>query len=454
MKRSKQIILELLIVTAVYLMVNLLTARYQKIITYNEGAGWDGKEYLTVARQLARSQTPAARSPFVQRLGTPFVVSRLFPADLLYGFFLLNRVAGALLVLLMLLWLHLYLRNWRVRLLLMVLFITQWHNWIRFVYFYPVHVDPWAQVFILVGLILLHFRKRMSLNQQVVSLSLVTAVGVFFRETVLIIPFVFFALHFPWKQVGEFFPELRDDIRRLKPLPDIFRNIFKRLIRWFKAVEYKVSIPLFVGLLGMILCKLIVRPTTDSSFFNAAAFWFYSKSPIIYLHAGFIAFGPLVALFIYRWRKSFQFLKEENFQLIFFLIVLVLAYLGGEDMYRFFYWSAPVTLLILGKLLEKDQLLRALLFRSPLFIAILALLQAVSQRLIWTVPDYPPNSEKFLPVFLTILSSKGNFLNLHFMISEPKYALLSFYQYVLITCLLLIWLYREERLTVTENGKK
>jgi len=454
MKKSKQIVLEFLIVIAVYLIVNLLNARYQSIITYNQGTGWDGQDYFTVAQQLAHSQTPAARSPFVQRLGTPFVVSQLFPDDILHGFFLVNRVAGALLTLLMLFWLHLYLRNWKVRVLLMILFITQWHNWIRFIYFYPVHVDPWAQVFILTGLIVLHYRNRMPLNLQVALLSLLTAVGVFFRETVLIISFVFYALHFPWKQVLNFTAELRDDFSRLKPVPVIVKNIFNRALAWFKSVNFRIYIPLLVGLIGILVCKSIVQPTRHSSFFNAALFWIYSKSLMVYLHSCFIAFGPLVVLFIFRWKKSVQFLKEENSHLIFLLTILVLTYVGGEDMYRFFYWSVPVTLVVLGKLLEKDRQLLSLLTRSPLLIATFVLLQAISQRFFWTVPDYPPDSEKFFPVFLTILSSKGNFLNLHFMMTEPKYALLSFYQYVLVICLLLIWLYREKRQTVLENGKK
>lgn len=454
MKKSKQIVPELLIVIIVYLAVNLLTARYQKVITYNEGAGWDGKEYVTVARQFARSQTPAARTPFVHRLGTPFVVSRLFPDDILHGFLQVNRVAGAVLTLLMLLWLHLYLRNWKVRMLLIILFITQWHNWIRFVYFYPAHVDPWTQVFILAGLILLHFRNRMSLNRQVALLSLLTAVGVFFRETVLIIPLVFLFLHFPWQQLPDLWEELRDEVRRLEPVPTIGKNLFRRAISWFRSVDYRIYLPLLPGLVGIFICKIIARPTTHSSFFNAALYWLYIKSPMVYLHSFFTAFGPLVVLFLFRWKKSFQFLKEENFHLIFFLIILVLAYIGGEDMYRFFYWAVPIVFVVLGKLLEKDHLLTGLLSRSSLLVAALVVLQAVSQRLFWTVPDYPPDGDKFFPVFLTILSSKGSFLKLHFIWTEPKYALLSFYEYLLIISLLLLWLYREKRRMVSENGEK
>jgi len=69
-----------------FVILNILGAKFQKQISYNEGKGWEGVAYYQVAGQFAKGQPIAAEAPMVYRIGTPFLVSKVAPNDIFLGY--------------------------------------------------------------------------------------------------------------------------------------------------------------------------------------------------------------------------------------------------------------------------------------------------------------------------------------------------------------------------------
>src|SRR3954463_3475474 len=123
-----------------------------------------------MALQMQHGQMPFAEAPYNFRIGTPFLAS-LLPGDLLGSFRIVNIIANLLSVLLLMLWLRLYLSDWKIRVLLCVLFITQWHAPVRYVYFNPSYTDPWLFVVLLTGLIMIHHVQQKLTGGRVFALT-------------------------------------------------------------------------------------------------------------------------------------------------------------------------------------------------------------------------------------------------------------------------------------------
>ncbi len=140
--KNLKLIGEIIFLIILYLLINSFSSRYQKIISYNEHKGWDGEHFYKTAQSFINGEKPSGRAPFIYRIGTPYIVSRLYNSEnLIKGFSDINKIAAFLYALLLYIWIRDFISGTSVRILLMFLFLSQWHNWIRLVYFYPVHVD-------------------------------------------------------------------------------------------------------------------------------------------------------------------------------------------------------------------------------------------------------------------------------------------------------------------------
>jgi hypothetical protein len=56
------------------------------------------------------------------------------------------------------------------------------------------------------------------------------------------------------------------------------------------------AVPLGLGFLGLLATHLIATPVGEYSFVLTAMQWAYEKPAPTYLHAWFIAYGPIIAL--------------------------------------------------------------------------------------------------------------------------------------------------------------
>ena len=332
---------------------------------------------------------------------------------------MINIIANLISVVLFTLWLRLYLRDWRIRIFLVTLFITQWHGPVRFTYYDPTYTDPWLYVFLLAGLIAIQHVKTKPGLLSVLWVGLITFVGVLFREIVMILPVSLAFITNPlsgWSELS---------------LPIDWRQVFALL----KKPYYLCLLPLLLGIAGFLIVRNAATQYNDYSFITTAIDWAYNKPILTYFHAYYITFGPLLILLIFSFRRSVRFLWENQFLLVFLVGMMLMGWISGSDTERFLYWAAPVVYLLIGLFLQEDWHL----LKSPWLIALLAASTICSQRLFWIVPDYPNNDPTPVPIF-SILSSRFQYLDLWSFFAERNVQMISFLEYLLLTAIVLIWL--------------
>ncbi len=399
-------------VFAAFAAVSIGSSLYQERITLHQGRGSDGAAYFGVAAQLSIPVRPEARAPFVYRLGTPLLVSWL-PGPVRLGQFEAVNLAGGLLATgLLVFWLRHSILDWKVRFALVVLFVTQWHGPIRYAHYYPATVEPWGHVFLLAGLLCLNRMRAQRTFATVAGLTLVCAVGVVFREAVLLVALAALLLGNPiraWDRGNG--PRLR-------------------------AVD---AIAALAAGAVLVAVHTVAIATNEYAFSSQVLRLIETNASWRYLLAWFVAFGPILVTLLYGWRSLGRYLIRRQELLAFLLGVGMLAYIGGSDTERFLYWSAPVIYLLVGMSVERLRPLAA-----TAWWALLVASQTISQRWFWTVPDFPGDERSSGFVLLTPWSSDVPYRDVLAFASRDV-AVESLAQYGLLTVGLLAWLWVRER---------
>jgi len=425
MFKVQEYMIELAIILFLFVLINMFSQALQQPISFNNGQGGDGVAYFKVAEQFANHRLPNAGAPFVYRIGTPLLVSLFFKSDLLLGFKIVNITANLLTTLLFIFWLRLYLNNLKTRVLLSTLFLVMWHGPVRYVYYYPAYSDPWFFVVLLTGLIGIQKTQVSPTVVRICVLGLVALVGVTFREASLVIPIAFLFSTNPVIQSGGISYALATfQVKRvIKSIPLIF------------------FLPLGLGILGILIIFLTASQTNSYSFIHMAVYWAYGKPLLTYLHAWFIAFGPIIVIPIYNWRRMVRFMARNQFMLVYLLVFAVLGWIGGTDTDRILFWAMPVVYILIGQSIEDN----AVLLKSLPLLIILCVGQLISERVIWTTPDYPGKFPSPLPI-LTIPSNRCQYLDLLSFHGSRKIHVVSFFEYLSLGMLLLWWLnYRAKK---------
>lgn len=149
---------------------------------------WDADEYFRMAEQFAAGQAPTRAAPYVYRLATPWLVATFWPEELVAGYLAVNLAATAATIVLMAVWLRRFVATRWARLIPITLFVIEWHGPARFVFYYPVYVDPLVYPFLVGGLILADMLHVDWTPRVVTWLAVLCLVGAFAREVVLVIP--------------------------------------------------------------------------------------------------------------------------------------------------------------------------------------------------------------------------------------------------------------------------
>jgi len=320
---------------------------------------WDAVQYYLVSSQIAAAQTPAAEAPYVYRLGMPWLVAQLWPNDAARGFFVINVLCAIALAPLLALWLRVGVERLSMRLSMVALFAAAWHGPIRYVHFNGGYVDPPFLVFVILALGLLDMMRTNTAAWQWPALTALTVVGTAVRETMLLLPVSAFLLDNPFSD------RWRLDVRR---------------------IEWRMLAPLAAGAAIVALTHAIVDADTTRSFVAAAMQWL--RKPLsAYLLGWFIAYGPVLALLIFDGRDVLRDLRDRQHLLAFLGMCAVLAFFGGSDTERFLFWAMPVIYLLIGRACER----RFAVIGSAAIGAALLVVQALSARIFWTIPD--PASE-------------------------------------------------------------
>ncbi|MBI4965611.1 MAG: hypothetical protein HY913_20205 [Desulfomonile tiedjei] len=411
--------IEVSIILLAFILVNLGSQVFQEPVSLNGGRGWDGVEYYSMAEQFSQRKLPEAAAPFVYRIGTPLLAS-LFKHDLLLGFKVVNIVGNLITVILLTLWLRLYLQDWTIRAFLVLIFMAQWHGPVRYVYYHPAYIEPWLLAFLLMGLLAIQRVAVKPTFGKVACLTFVSFLGVAFREACLIIPIAsLFAAN----------PVARQDSLSAAPAqPTVSRMIGQTPTALF--------LPLAFALLSWLAVLYLVTPTSNYSYIKRAVVWGYNQSLALYIHSWFVAYGPVLVLLLYNWRRTGSFLRTNQFMLVYLLGLAALAWIGGTDTVKFLFWAMPVVYLLVGRAIEDNKELLTL----PL-VVVLVFCQLLSERVLWPVPDYPSPYSGGL-ILLTLLGSKIQYLDLSPSHGSRGIQIISLFQYLALSALILSWLYR------------
>src|SRR5215813_10441741 len=351
--------IELVLALAMLLVVNAATALVQAQISINDGKGWDGSAYYTLAQQISNGQQLTAEAPFVYRVGTPFLASLFFKDDLLLGFKMVNLAANTVTTLLLVVWFRLFIGDWRVRLALLAAFLTQWHGPVRFVHFYPVASDNWFIAILLAGLLGIHAARRHSSWLMVAGIGALAVLGVLMRESGMLLAFAA--------------PLARNPLRVAWRLPQF---------------PLRFLIPLALAIVTFAGVHAVAHVTNIYSASEGAPF-VVPKSAPTYLLGWWTAFGLLLVFPIYHWRRTLAFLWEHQYMAGLLLAVALLSSFSSpalqlqlQDTERYLFWAVPIVFVLVGRAIEHS----VPLLTWPL-LALIVAGQALAERVFWTIPQ-------------------------------------------------------------------
>jgi hypothetical protein len=411
---NRQILLESAVIGALYVAVTAVAAVCQAPLTYNDGLGWDGKQYYAVAKAFAAGQTPKAEPPFVYRPAAPFLAALVNSKDMVSGFKMVNLSASALTVVLFAFWLRLYIQTPTVRVLLVLLYLLAFHGPVRYLHWYWVTTDGLTHLGVMTGMLLLHYAERLRSLTAAACLTGFAVVAIPVRELMIIFPC---ALLFTRNNVkidaGLAMP------LRLKRLPSA----------WF-------VLPIMAALgVIWIIAHSVIRVPAQYTFQGHISTMLYTKSLVPYVHGWFIAFGPVLVLGLWKARECVKYLWKHQAQCAVFVAISVLGWIAGTDTERFLYWTFPITYVIIGRILERNLWLVG----YPLLLTALGVAQAIAHRVFWVLPEYPLPPQKTWVLF-TMLGNRIDYLNLWSWFVERRLGIISLVEYVLLMAALLLWL--------------
>ncbi|MCB0702916.1 MAG: hypothetical protein KDC55_09445 [Ignavibacteriae bacterium] len=404
MKDNAKYILFAIILSVITIAISHLV---QPEISFNNGLGWDGVNYHQMAEQIANGEQVSTKAPFVSRVGLPYLVAKVYPDNIKSGFLYLNWFFSILNSILLALLLARFINRKWVIYLLVFMYITQWHGYHRFGTFYPVQVDPLAISLLLASLLVL--LKRGITLLDIILLSVITLLGTFVREIVVIPSVLIIAkAYFYYK-----------------------KSKFTELVEVNKLI---IFLPLIFFLTIYAIVALSVEPTNSHKFYNAAADMLYTKSLFRFFHSWIVAYGAVIILPALFYRKTIDYLKQHKIMATYIAIIIVFSYVGGADTERIAYWGFPVVFILAGRILDEIGLTKA----NKNFLYALLLIQVVSQRLFSIIPDFPSDCNS-TTVLLTPIGNCFPYLNLFPAHSELIPAVIGFAEWSAVIVVLWWW---------------
>jgi hypothetical protein len=330
---------------------------------------WDSDHYYWMTYAFAKNMPVVAGTPYVYRIGLPWLVS--FSGDptrfdAVYR--VVNLAAAGLATVLLAVWLRGYVRSTALRLLLVALFVTEWHGPARFVHYYPMYVDPPMFALLVAGLLAIDGMRRSDSTVAVLVLAATTFVGTMVREVMVIVP-----------------------IAALCVVDGRGYSVWRRL----RSGEVRAALallPLAAWAAALLVVRSIAVPRA-----NSPAFWesvldsVQKKHLFAWVLAWFFTFGPVIALLAYDWRRVVQFLTSRRDLGIYLAFFAAVSYLGGTDTERLLFWAMPVVYVLIGRAIEAQPRL----FDSAALLAVLVGAQAISARIFWPIPNPGTNVAEF-----------------------------------------------------------
>jgi hypothetical protein len=386
----------------------------QERITLNGGKGWDGIYYYSMTEQIRDGKSPVVGElPFIRRLGTPFLIARfstLTGLNILDSALYVNLAGAFISVLLLLFWLRKFFDESWIRCLLCFLFMMAWYAPVRYSFYVPLTSDPWAAVWFMGALLILQaIREANSKNHNgafagwLVTYSFVIAIGNLFRESNAILCLLPFFIFNPFRNLL-----ISSKTTTLSHVILYLKKTWKSYYVWQTLFLF---IPvLFVAWSGLFIKNhIIVSDQNLYSYLDNVLTCLYTKTLPEYLLGILIAFGPLILLAPLFYNQYKNLLGENQELLVLLLISLLFGYIGGTDTERIFCMSGfPVILLLMGISIKA-------IYHSTQrwWLYVLFILQTISFRFFWTLPDHTVKSGHTPVPFFGLMSSHVKYLYLY-----------------------------------------
>jgi hypothetical protein len=319
----------------------------------------DALEYFEMTRQFHAGETTVrATGPFVYRVGVPWLASRASAEqiDAYTPFYLINICSAFAVALLLLVWLQRFVVSPGIRVLLVAAYVAAWHAPARFVYFYPVYVDPPFLACMLTALVLMDRRSDDASIWRRVALLVTIVAGTLVRESMAIVA-VAAAAAPVWPRRGA-----------------------------WPAVAWRLA-PIAAAAGALLVSHHVGILRDPYSPFTEPRAMLATKPLAMWLLGWFFAFGPpIIALIAANDRGSLAIVGGRPHVALFFLGCVAASFFGGTDTERIAAWAAPVVYAAAGVAIER--------FRWSagwVVIAILAVTQAISARIFWPIPSVAYN---------------------------------------------------------------
>jgi hypothetical protein len=278
----------------------------------------DGTYYLLIAQQLQAGLRPETIAPFVLRVGTSWLAASLVNltgVTVMHAFFTINIAASVVTVLLFALWLRDHVFDAVTRVTLVAFFLVAPYSPFRFTFYYPQLTDPFAMLFLMIGLLVLDRLSRHVDAVGAVALTLIVAIGCVFRELVAVLAVAAFFVR-PWTR------RLPQSLWRVVPLAGV--------------------LPLFA-----IQSWVIVRPS-PYSIASTVERWLAGKGAAMMVVAFLFVFGPLSILLLQHWRTTWRAAIARPDLVVFAVAFIAAGWLGASDTERIFQFAVPVVLMLIG----------------------------------------------------------------------------------------------------------
>lgn len=364
----------------------VLVANYffQSPIQLNEGLGWDGRAYASLAEQFSQDvPVPSTQAPWVYRIGHTFLAGMVFKLFWGEGFSLkeafqwVNYSGLAVSMLLLLSILRFYKATQRQVWVVMAFTALHFGGSVRFQAFDAYQSEPWANAFLYAnGLLVLKICQDPSFNKRwgYFWLTMGTFWGMFFREYTVIPAASLLIYHLMWNRIGI------------------------------------STLPVGAGLLSFGLVRMMVVPNNTPG----GALWFHLKDALYHLTemnfashvmAFLVVFGPFAFLVVRAgsaWFYDRRWLFDMHpIECLMFLCHFTLILIGGTDLERYWLWAAP--LYVLAALQWQGGFGK----QHPIFWVLFAMLFVLQLRLYMPIPE--PAREGFGRLKLPLFGPAGNF---------------------------------------------
>lgn len=363
---------EILIVAAAFAIISISAAVMQPM----EKIFADAQIYWSVAIQFYESRVPIhAQIPGGSRIATPWLAATLRPAvsrampqldgrvedaSGLLGvtpFLLINIVASAAGMLLLLLYLRRFIDSAVVRIGLVIAWAAMWHSPVRWVYFYPANVDALSMASLLAGLLIIEAWRDRSPLVASLLLAPVVFVGTLIKETIVLVPIAF--------GIAQVAAAARD----------------RRVDRLVAS-----AVPVVAMAMALLFVRSILVPDPGPQKWIEIDYILRNKPLWTWGLGWFFTFGPpVIALIVAGYREVWAFLLARPDIAGYLAACAVLGYVAGtgSDTERLLALGTPAVYVLAGQAIMAR---RSVLRRMPLMLALLLVVQIASSRLFWPIP--------------------------------------------------------------------